>query len=112
MCQKEEREDGMKQTANPAALVTRRLLAESLLRLMESNSYKDITILQITQEAQVARRTFYRNFDSKEELLRYAIALLSEEFLASLLAKEKFVIKESVCLLLELCREHRVFFKR
>ena len=36
---------------------------------MENKDYKDITITDITNKAGVNRITFYRNFDSKDEII-------------------------------------------
>ena len=44
-------------------------ITEALFRLMETENYNDITISQITAEAGIARRTFYLNYTSKEDIL-------------------------------------------
>lgn len=33
--------------------------------------YSDITISQICQRAGIARQTFYRNFETKDDVIRY-----------------------------------------
>lgn len=59
-------------------------LWEALVRLMRRESYADITITQIAQEAQLSRRTFYRAFASKEELVDDFCKRFSDEYLRSL----------------------------
>lgn len=44
-------------------------VARALVKLMEKQKFSDITITQIVQTAGVARASYYRNFDSKEEIL-------------------------------------------
>lgn len=44
-------------------------ITEGLFILMEKKDYKDITITDITNKAGVNRITFYRNFDSKDEII-------------------------------------------
>ena len=56
------------------------LITEALFRLMETEAYEDITISQITQEACVARRTFYLNFNSKEDILTGHFDTLIQEY--------------------------------
>lgn len=48
---------------------TRNLLRDALMRLIIAKGYDDITIQDITDEANVARTTFYLHFTDKDELL-------------------------------------------
>ncbi len=44
-------------------------LENSLLKLMHTENYHEITIQEITDHAGLSRRTFYRNYSSKEDIL-------------------------------------------
>lgn len=44
-------------------------MVQALLTIMEQYDYKEITITQIAQEARLSRKTFYRLFSSKDEIL-------------------------------------------
>jgi AcrR family transcriptional regulator len=55
---------------NGQAQQSQQLMIDALLILMKSYPFEDITITQICQEAKVVRPTFYRNFESKEDILR------------------------------------------
>lgn len=44
-------------------------IAEALILLLEKNNISDITIKEITEKAGVNRSTYYRNFNSKEEII-------------------------------------------
>ena len=46
-------------------------LTEALLLLMETTEYSQITITDIAKKAGVSRMAYYRNFDTKEEILKY-----------------------------------------
>lgn len=46
---------------------------ESLKSLMFEKSFEDITIKEVVERAEVARATFYRNFDKLEDVLRYEL---------------------------------------
>lgn len=48
---------------------TRRLLGEALLELVQEQSFDEITIRDITERADIGYATFFRHYDSKEELL-------------------------------------------
>lgn len=46
-------------------------ISESLLILMRKKGFADISISEITDKAGVNRSSYYRNFDSKEEILMH-----------------------------------------
>jgi AcrR family transcriptional regulator len=48
---------------------TQRLLGEALLELIQEQSFDSITIRDITERADIGYATFFRHYDSKEELL-------------------------------------------
>jgi hypothetical protein len=53
--------------------ISKDCIAESLLILMQKKAFSDITIGEITQKAGVNRSTYYRNFNSKEDIVKYSI---------------------------------------
>lgn len=44
-------------------------MEEALLKLMQTEKYREITIKEITDHAGLTRRTFYRNYNSKDDIL-------------------------------------------
>lgn len=46
-------------------------LIDAFLEILKDKSYDEITIKDITIKANLARRTFYRLFENKDELLNY-----------------------------------------
>lgn len=60
--------------------VVQQLLIDALLMLSEQYPIDDITITQLTQEAKVARKTFYLNFDNKEQIISLYIKQMRIEF--------------------------------
>lgn len=55
------------------------MILSALFRLMKSDSFELISVTEICQEALVARRTFYRNFQFKEDVVSYGICKSLEE---------------------------------
>lgn len=55
-------------------------LAKALFTIMKQYDYREITITQIAQEAELSRKTFYRLFKGKEELLDFCFANLFQEY--------------------------------
>ena len=73
----------MNTTNGKIAEQSRKKLANALLTLMKNDNFKDITVTQIAQEADLSRKTFYRLFNDKEMLIHYflkskALELVSE----------------------------------
>ena len=67
-------------------LRTRRLLREALIALVISRGYEPVTIRDITQEAQVGYKTFFRHYESKDALLQSIIDEIIDEFQQVLLS--------------------------
>ncbi len=61
----------MNTTNGKIAEQSKKRLVKALLCIMEQYDFKEITITQISQEAGLSRKTFYRLFGDKEELLNF-----------------------------------------
>lgn len=59
----------MNRTNGKIAEGSKRKLVRALLRVMEQYDYREITVTQIAQEADLSRKTFYRLFKDKDEVL-------------------------------------------
>ena len=55
-------------------------ITEALFKLMHEKSFSDISITEIIRSAKVARASFYRNYDSKENVLLTLIENILEQF--------------------------------
>lgn len=56
-------------------------ITKALLKLMHEKSFSDISISELIQTAGVARVSFYRNYDSKEDVLHTLVDDVLENFL-------------------------------
>ena len=65
---------------NPAALRSQELICKAMCCLMTELPFEEITITRICQEAGVGRKTFYRNFERKEDVVELMIDHLREEY--------------------------------
>ena len=59
----------MNTTTNPSAVRSRNEITKALLKLMGKYPYSEITVTQIVMETDLVRKTFYRNFTSKDDVL-------------------------------------------
>ncbi|SDN05149.1 TetR/AcrR family transcriptional regulator [Lachnospira pectinoschiza] len=56
-------------------------LSDALIILMKKMDYKDISITKICEKAGVTRMSFYRNYSSKEDVLKSWIKAITNSFL-------------------------------
>lgn len=56
-------------------------LAEALILLMKKKDYNKITNKEITDKAGLSHITIYRNFKNKEEILKYYVDTITNEFI-------------------------------
>jgi AcrR family transcriptional regulator len=90
---------------DPRVRRTRRLLRDALVFLMLEKDYASITIREITERAEVAYITFFRHFESLDQLLMEAL----DESLAELLVHIETLAKRSETSALEI--EGRLIFE-
>ena len=58
----------MNESKNPSALRSKQEITDALLALMEKYPYNEISVKQIMLETGLVRKTFYRNFSSKDDV--------------------------------------------
>ena len=61
---------------------TKDCIVQSLLNLMDEQPFSTISIQEIVDTAGVSRMAYYRNFSSKEDILRYHISSVMQEFIS------------------------------
>ncbi|MCI8466587.1 MAG: TetR/AcrR family transcriptional regulator [Bacilli bacterium] len=54
--------------------ISKKYLAESLIELMKKKNFNQITNKDITKKAGLSDITIYRNFNSKEEIIKYYLS--------------------------------------
>jgi Transcriptional regulator len=97
----------MKDTQNPIALRSKEWLTNSLLELMKQKPFREISISEIAEKADLSRRTFYRSFSSKEEVIRFHLKTIWHTGLLQLSADEDHSYFHTIRWYLELWYEHR-----
>ena len=74
----------MNRTNNKIAEQSKIKITKALLIVMKQYNFKEITITQLTQEADLSRKTFYRLFTDKEDVLSYFFESLYKECFAQI----------------------------
>lgn len=70
----------MNKTNNPVALRSQRELTNALFKLMKTTPYSEITVKAILIEAGLSRKTFYRNFEDKKDIINTFLDNLMNEY--------------------------------
>jgi Transcriptional regulator len=100
----------MQNIVNPSVTRSKNLLTGALLRLMQKKPYSDITVSELIGTAELARKTYYRHFKSKDEILLNYIETLFEQYFSALSAEPVFTEKTTVRLFFEFLKTHIDFF--
>lgn len=73
---------------NPAAIRSQKLISDALIRLMRKKHFSRITVTEICKEADIGRKTFYRNFEMKEDVIDFQLDALYEGYFTEISRKE------------------------
>lgn len=63
---------------------TQSYIVSAFLYLLQRYKFEEITVTRICQDANVARVTFYRNFQTKEDILRLYIRMLVDDYFSKI----------------------------
>lgn len=74
----------MNRTNGKIAEQSKEKISKALLSIMEQYDFQEITITQISQEARLSRKTFYRLFSTKTDVLNYYFEYLNRFLIISL----------------------------
>ena len=74
----------MNRTNGRIAQESRQKFATALFELMKVYPYNEITVTQLAQEVSLSRKTFYRLFSDKDEVLRRLFDIFYGEFFSEL----------------------------
>ncbi|MFT8917828.1 MAG: TetR/AcrR family transcriptional regulator [Oenococcus sp.] len=67
---------------------SKKWLSEAFIALMEKENYRDISITEIAEKAQLSRKTFYHSFKDKEDLIDYYCHCLFEGYFQQLVQQK------------------------
>lgn len=56
------------------------MIADALFQLMKRKLFGKITITEICEEAAIGRKTFYRNFELKEDVIEFQLDRMVKEY--------------------------------
>lgn len=56
------------------------MISDALFNLMKRKPFQQITITEICEEAAIGRKTFYRNFELREDIIDFKLDLLCNDY--------------------------------
>lgn len=97
----------MNTTNGKIAEQSKQKFAKALLVVMEQYDFKEITITQLSQEAGLSRKTFYRLFQGKDELRDFLFENLYKECLAQIESQQLHHYWDVVQCYFDFCEERK-----
>ncbi len=84
-------------------------ITDTLLHLMDGNSFYDITISVVCTCADIARKTFYNHFSSKEDVITTACGEIIQGYIHMDFENEKYWLKELAVQFFSVNQQQQVF---
>lgn len=98
----------MNPTQNPSALRSKKVITESLLFLMKKNPYTEITVKQILLETDISRKTFYRNFSSKDDVLNSFLNTILQDYVNVIQQQQqKYSFLQTLDVIFDFCEKNK-----
>lgn len=65
---------------NKTAIQSQHMIADALFSLLKRKPFEKITVTEICEEAAIGRKTFYRNFEMREDVIEFRLDNMCEEY--------------------------------
>ena len=65
---------------NKTAIQSQHMIADAMFRLLKRKPFQQISVTELCQEAAIGRKTFYRNFEKREDVIDFQLDRMCEEF--------------------------------
>lgn len=92
---------------NPSAIRSQKEITNAMLFLMQKTPYVEITVKQVILEAGVSRKTFYRNFSSKEDVLTSYLHAVITGYTDKLLSLKTLNLSGILDVIFDTCETHQ-----
>lgn len=77
------------------SLSTKEIIKDTLLNLLREQNYSQIQMKKIAERANVGRRTLYRYFQTKDDIVKYISDSLMDEFANALLENDAIGLEQT-----------------
>lgn len=78
---------------NKTAIRSQHMIADALFSLMKRKPFSEITVTELCAEAAIERKTFYRNFELREDVIDFKLETMLETYRCELarISPEKYL---------------------
>lgn len=88
--------------------ISKKFLANSLVELLKFKNYDEITVQDIVDKAKLSRMAYYRNFDSIDDILKYYVDKITDDFVYDAYNKyDSRTFKEYIIMLFDHLYQYR-----
>lgn len=87
-------------------------IISATLKLFYCKDWAKISISEIIKEARVSRNSFYRNFGSRENILKAHLEELSQEWFVGAFDESTLSFSEKMKIIFAHCEKNKDFYKR
>lgn len=101
----------MKNKGNAKSLYSKNQILTALLQLMQQKPFNEITIKEIAENALITRKTFYRNFDKKIDVLNLEINKVIHTYLEAVENATDLSLANVAYLVFKTMEKHRSFIQ-
>ncbi len=92
------------------ATKSKEIIVNTFIEILKNNAYEDITISEVLANTPLVRKTFYNNFSSKDDIVRYVCSKLMTEYLTRLTSGNEFSLYVFSSTFYEFGKEKREIF--
>lgn len=96
---------------NPLTIQSKQWLLDALLQLMKEKKYNEITIKELTSRAGLDRKTFYRHFKTKDDILNIPIKEAFDKYANDLKKSPILSSHGAIKAYFDLCLMYMDFFR-
>ncbi len=100
----------MDKKENPLAVQSKQWILNALLELMRQKSYHNISVKELAAKAALDRKTFYRHFKHKEDVLYLVIKEACERYILELRKLSELSSYEITRAYFSVCAQYTDFF--
>lgn len=93
------------------ALQSKEWMKDALLKLMVSSQYNQITVSEIASEAKLNRRTFYRHFKTKDDILSFYFESICRDYIELLKQEKTLFLPNITRVFFTFCTSHLDFLR-
>lgn len=65
---------------NVTAIRSQHMISDALFSLMKRKPFSQITVTEICEKSAIGRKTFYRNFELREDVIEFQLDLMCEDY--------------------------------